>query len=290
MTEPQKTPEKPYVRLFTKNVKKAILHKSLKASPRAETRYVADLKNILAGIHEGTMKALEPILAKWVPEEPEKHRRDARPVRSGVSHVTERVIAGLRMHVARHVGDAFDRMSSEVNKKNAAGMKVIGIDPLWTTPVGRIPEAEAVAVIKKARDENIKLVEDAGRDYAEQVRDVFEDPDNFGLAPDELKQLLLDRGGVSESRAQLIARDQTLKLNSALTKDRHERAGISQYKWSTSLDERVRPMHADLEGTTQSWDDPPVTNEQGEENHPGEDYQCRCIPIPILPGDEDEGT
>lgn len=41
-------------------------------------------------------------------------------------------------------------------------------------------------------------------------------------------------------------------------------------------------MHQELDGTEQSWDDPPVTNEDGDRNHPGEDYQCRCVAYPIL--------
>jgi hypothetical protein len=50
----------------------------------------------------------------------------------------------------------------------------------------------------------------------------------------------------------------------------------------------VRERHAELDGERFRWDDPPVTNEDGDENHPGEDYQCRCTAYPVLPelGDE----
>jgi SPP1 gp7 family putative phage head morphogenesis protein len=82
----------------------------------------------------------------------------------------------------------------------------------------------------------------------------------------------------------LIARDQTLKLNSAITKDRHIAAGISEYTWSTSLDDRVRPEHEALEGTKHSWDAPP------EPGHPGEDFQCRCVAIPVIDEDLLEGV
>jgi SPP1 gp7 family putative phage head morphogenesis protein len=64
---------------------------------------------------------------------------------------------------------------------------------------------------------------------------------------------------------------------------RQTQAGISEYEWSTSGDERVRSSHDELDGTRQSWDDPPVTNDDGDTNHPGEDYQCRCVAIPVLP-------
>lgn len=243
------------------------VRRALKASARAEARYVRDITGILRGVHEWTMAQLEPEIARWEPDSPK--RADGRP---NAHHVVSTVLAGLRTHVARHVSDAFDRMAVQVNKKNIAGMKVLGI------PVS--PGAQDV--LKRARDANIRLVEDAGRAYAQQVREIFDDPANFGLRPEELKAKLLERADVSESRAQLIARDQTLKTNAALTKDRHEKAGITRYRWSGSLDERERPMHRELEGQIFNWDEPPVTNPQGDENHPGEDYQCRCVPVPIL--------
>ena len=30
------------------------------------------------------------------------------------------------------------------------------------------------------------------------------------------------------------------------------------------------------------WDDPPVTNDDGDTNAPGEDYRCRCVAIPQI--------
>jgi SPP1 gp7 family putative phage head morphogenesis protein len=252
------------------------LRRALKASPAAETRYVSDLRRILAGVHAWTVEALEPTLAAWDPPPPERRGDAGKP---SIAHVTNILLSGLKSHTAIQVGAAFDRMAKVVSKKNVDGLKLVGIRP---SAIG------AEDVLKRARDANIRLVEDAGRTYAAQVRELFDDPDNFGRTAKEMKELLLERGGVSESRAQLIARDQTLKLNSALTKDRHERAGIKRYRWSGSLDERERPRHRALEGQVFDWDAPPVTNDDGEENHPGEDYQCRCCAVPVL--DEDEAV
>ena len=83
---------------------------------------------------------------------------------------------------------------------------------------------------------------------------------------------------MSESRAELIARDQTLKLNGAITKARQTSAGVNSYTWNTSHDDRVRESHAALDGQIISWDAPP------EAGHPGEDFQCRCVPIPVIEG------
>lgn len=77
-----------------------------------------------------------------------------------------------------------------------------------------------------------------------------------------------------ETRARLIARDQVAKLNGNLMRLRQTNLGITHYIWRTSLDERVRPTHAALEGKRFAWDNPP------DVGNPGEDYQCRCTAEP----------
>jgi SPP1 gp7 family putative phage head morphogenesis protein len=78
------------------------------------------------------------------------------------------------------------------------------------------------------------------------------------------------------NRAELIARDQTSKLQGDLNHLRQTNLGIKEYIWRTSSDERVRPTHRANNGKTFAWDDPPATG------HPGEDFQCRCIAEPII--------
>lgn len=87
------------------------------------------------------------------------------------------------------------------------------------------------------------------------------------------------------AKAALLARDQVLKLNSSVTSARHQAAGITQYVWRTSRDERVREAHRELDGTRQSYAAPPVVNPRtGRRENPGRDYQCRCTAEPVIEG------
>jgi len=130
--------------------------------------------------------------------------------------------------------------------------------------------------------ENVALIRSIATDILPDVRKVVRAAHRAGTRPKDLAALLVERTGVAQSRADLIARDQTLKANSALTQIRHKEAGVERYAWGTSRDERVRDMHAALEGRIFEWSDPPITNEQGDRNGPGEDYQCRCVAIPVF--------
>ena len=85
----------------------------------------------------------------------------------------------------------------------------------------------------------------------------------------DLAQVIQDRFGVAESRAKLIARDQIGSLNSRITEARQTQLGIDAYEWSSSGDQRVRPLHRKLDGTIRRWDDPHPT-----EGHPGRAIQC----------------
>lgn len=92
---------------------------------------------------------------------------------------------------------------------------------------------------------------------------------------------------MERNHARFIARDQMAKLNADLTAQQQEDAGVSEYIWSTSGDVRVRDSHEALDGTRQKWSDPPVVDEKTKRRcHPGQDYNCRCVALPVfnLPG------
>lgn len=91
-------------------------------------------------------------------------------------------------------------------------------------------------------------------------------------------------------RATLVARDQTNKLNSQLSQLRQNEIGIDRYIWHTVADERVRLSHQAMNGLLCRWDNAMVYSADGGktwvsrsgvggiEQHPGQDYQCRCFP------------
>lgn len=83
--------------------------------------------------------------------------------------------------------------------------------------------------------------------------------------------------------AQFVAQDQIAKLNSSITKFQQEDAGVSEYIWSTSGDGRVRKSHAVLDGKRFKWSEPPIVDKKsGRRCHPGEDYRCRCVALPVF--------
>lgn len=74
-----------------------------------------------------------------------------------------------------------------------------------------------------------------------------------------------------------IVRDQSSKLYGQLSQERQTQAGIAEYQWVTSSDERVRPTHRANSDLIFRWDQPPAST-----GHPGHDIQCRCTADPVV--------
>lgn len=91
-------------------------------------------------------------------------------------------------------------------------------------------------------------------------------------------------------RAELLGRDQALSANAGASRIRLQEAGAQRYVWITSQDERVRDNHAELHGTTQEFQDPPIGGGTGPEEtgNPGEGINCRCTAYPIFEEHPDE--
>ena len=79
---------------------------------------------------------------------------------------------------------------------------------------------------------------------------------------------------LSERRAQLIARDGVLSFSGDLTRYHQKSAGIKQYRWQTSRDERVRKSHRARNNIVYDWDGPGP--------YPRSEVCCRCDAIPVL--------
>ncbi len=80
--------------------------------------------------------------------------------------------------------------------------------------------------------------------------------------------------GLSKRRARLIARDGALSFSGDLTRYHQKSAGIKQYRWQTSRDERVRKSHRERNGKVYDWDGPGP--------YPRNEVCCRCDAIPVL--------
>lgn len=93
--------------------------------------------------------------------------------------------------------------------------------------------------------------------------------------------------GVSARRAKLLARQETNLMLAKYKETRYAEAGVHEYRWRCVAGSRlhpVRPSHKVLDGKVFRFDSPPVTTAPGEpvrRNNAGEDFNCRCVSVPL---------
>lgn len=138
--------------------------------------------------------------------------------------------------------------------------------------------------LSKDYNRNIKLsINDFSKQSVVQLREIVEKNAMEGFRFDKLTDDIRHRYGVTINKARFLARQETGLFMAKYRKQRFSQAGVRRYKWSTSKDERVRDSHRRLNGTVWSYESPPVTDRNnGARNNPGEDFNCRCVDIPIL--------
>lgn len=224
-------------------------------------RYMRELRGLMRSLHRAVLADLRPFFALY-----SGRRHDG-----GIGDLASRV-GHFVSQVASKVGRFFRRMASAVVAANRTAMGLL---------LGRPPADPPHSVIAAAQAESERLVARAAYEYADQIRDVLA----AGAKTEEALVTALEaRGAASESKAVLIARDQTLKLGHALNRAAQEAAGYTKYYWLTCRDDRVRKTHNNNLWVVFAWSEPsPITG------HPGHDPNCRCTPIPydgpLAPGE-----
>lgn len=129
--------------------------------------------------------------------------------------------------------------------------------------------------------ENIQLVKSVKSHQLARLERLVSEVGQEQGRVEGLAGAILEQFSVTKSRAELIARDQVLRLNSQLAQSRQIQAGVTGYIWTTSRDTRVRQAHKDLDGRRCSWMIAPVVDPKtGRQAHPGGDFQCRCVAVP----------
>lgn len=129
-------------------------------------------------------------------------------------------------------------------------------------------------LLRNAAGNNAALIKSLSADAIKDVKRIVYEAGIAGDAVAKLRARLLDRYNVAYNRADLIATDQSAKFVADLNQARQQQAGIEEYDWMTSNDERVRPRHRALDGKRYKWGEP-----TGAENgaSPGKPIRCRCV-------------
>ena len=132
-------------------------------------------------------------------------------------------------------------------------------------------------IIVASTRENVSLIKSIPDQYFKQIESIVFTGTTQGSQAGSMIKQIQGLNNSTTKRAKLIARDQSSKINSAISQQRQQNLGVEEYIWVSADDARVRPTHKANNGKRFRWDDPPKKT-----GHPGNDIQCRCVARPII--------
>lgn len=155
-------------------------------------------------------------------------------------------------------------------------------------PIPEIPFKAPSEMLETAIERNVALIQSITEKNVDNLEASVLSALEAGSDFDIIVQEVQKQSQKGEAYAEFVARDQLNKAYSAVNKERQESSGFDKYRWQATTGDwdNVRDSHKEAHGERgkpgkiYSWSDPPLVG--GRTLHPGEDYQCRCIAIPVF--------
>jgi len=233
-----------------------------------ETAYLKTLRQMLREMSAWCRTSLLPAYERQLAQ----IRADADPATwSDLDYLATRLVAVADLTVRRILVLAAKR---NTDRFMAAAKRALGID---LSAVVR--ESDLTSALDQMAERNAALIKGLAEDVVKRIKDRTTSAVLAGESSASLRKTLALEFGFADNRAALIARDQIGKTTADLNRIRHQQAGISEYDWSTSADERVRPLHRSLNGRRYKYGEP-TGAEQGLP--PGQPVRCRCVALAVV--------
>ena len=191
-----------------------------------------------------------------------------------LASLTSAKIAG-----ALDIKDIVDKGLFDLDKKVTDNLKSITVSP-------ELSSTERALFVKDYSENMDKHIKTWADKELLTLRKKVESNYKAGIRRESLEKDIQKRYGVSKTKAKFLARQETSLASSKFKEVRYKSAGSLEYKWKTvagSANHPVRPDHKELNNKMFKWDSPPITDKKsGRRNHPGEDYNCRCVARPVI--------
>jgi SPP1 gp7 family putative phage head morphogenesis protein len=186
--------------------------------------------------------------------------------------------------VERYATDAYGRTDA-IHKKRWSEIvaQTYGVSPF-------LLEDWQNGFLRSFVTDNVSLMKNASEDMVKKITQTVIDGAKSGVRPSEIAKRINKDFKTTKKHARFIARDQVSKLYGQINRMRQTDIGVSRYIWSDSDDDRVRPTHSANDDKIMRWDNNNVYLDNGRwvtrtgfKGIPGEDFQCRCVALGILP-------
>jgi SPP1 gp7 family putative phage head morphogenesis protein len=244
----------------------------------AEVAYVRPLERYAGALAEAAMEAVRRLA-----------EADDEPTRTKVRTAMAAAIRAARTELspreaAEVAADQWDRITSLSSRVASRHLVAPTTDDVRADETReQIAKAKARAekrisggMRKRFLAEQDRLYTSLSVEFAGKLADELDDAIARGRGWDALVGIVERLGSQVETRAVLIAENETQRWFGEQQQIRYSEAGLDSYVWRTQRDSRVRPLHASYEGETFRW------SESVKDAPPGSSPNCRCWAEPVV--------
>lgn len=145
-------------------------------------------------------------------------------------------------------------------------------------------DAKIDKIVNQCIKDNVSLIKTLPETVKERLASNIADHYQKGnLVTSHIQEIVKESSKLAAYRVQLIAQHQSKLLNKDICEQVLKSVGVEYYEWRHSgISKEPRIIHLELNGSTQSWNDPPISNPQGGRHHPAEEIGCNCYAVPML--------
>lgn len=191
--------------------------------------------------------------------------------------------ADLFASLAKPMAEEFAR-ESDKSSDVAVKSSIRSMTDEVTLPTSTITSGPLRDILSATVTENVGLIKSIPAQYLSGVQGAVMRSITTGNGMQELVPYLQKHKGITLRRARLIAKDQTIKCFSSLSRERMKAAGVESYIWRHTAGSREpRHLHIALSGQVFRYDDPPIIQKDPlVRGHPGQLINCHCRMQPVI--------
>ena len=258
-----------------------VVAKSVQANAGIEAYYRRELDRLVREMQDSLVYWLT---AQWRDNTPEMYAQDASPaaaLRAAMAKLSNRWMRNFDKGADKLAKLFADKTLKYSDVAMAKTLRDIGLSVQFKmTPL--MQDAYSAII-----GEQVGLIRSIAANHLAQVETVVMQGVQTGRDLQFIHDQLRERFGITKRRAALIARDQSNKATSTITRVRQLDLGITEARWRHSgAGKEPRPEHVEANG--KKYDLKKGMYLEGVWTWPGVEINCRCTSEPIIPGFDDD--
>lgn len=177
--------------------------------------------------------------------------------------------------------DFFEKALQKVDTDIRESVKRITVIP-------KLTKAQKDKITREWRDNMDLYIKKFSHKNIRKLRSEVQKRTFEGQRLDTLAAAIEANYGVTRNKAKFLAHQESRLMLAAYKESKYAEAGVTKYQWRCvigSAAHPVRPSHKALDGKIFDYTKPPITTAPGQparRNNPGQDFNCRCMDIPII--------